>query len=542
MTVANLRTLRPPLLLLALACGLTRDAAAQAAARPTRLLVFITIDQMRADYFTRFGPQLTGGLKRIHDRGAVFTNGFQDHAITETGPGHASTMSGRFPQHTGIVKNSMGVGDPQSPLLTSRDPGASPFRFRGSALIDWMRLADPRSRALSISRKDRGAILPLGRAKQPVFWFATSNAEFTTSTYYADTLPAWIREVNARRVPQRAAGTAWRPLLDPTAYPERDSVALENGGTDFVFPHVLTNDSARIGDEFVATPGMDALTLDAALAGLNALRLGQGPAPDILAISLSGTDYVGHRYGMDSKELHDQILRLDRSLGAFLDSLYRIRDSSGVIIALTGDHGMSPYPEAHFPGNDAMRGRADLAPTLTAFRNTLLERGVDSAAMQFETGLMTFDSGGFARARVNRDSAARALATALRRVPGVLQVDLRPGLEARAAAGNVFARRWMHTIPADLPAAVMVTLRPYYYWASTRYPTHGSPHDYDAHVPIIFYGAPFLRGTYTRFVRVIDMGPTLAAALRVTPTEPLDGRVLREALAAPAAQRSTRRP
>jgi predicted AlkP superfamily pyrophosphatase or phosphodiesterase len=531
MSFRHARALRSLLLLLAAACGSSRESQAQDASRSPRLVVFITVDQMRADYFDRFGPQLTGGLKRIHDGGAVFTEGYQDHAITETAAGHASTMSGRFPQHTGIVKNSMGVSDPQSPLLTSRDWGASPFRFRGSALIDWMRLADPRSRALSISRKDRGAILPLGRAKQPAFWFATSTAEFTTSTYYADTLPAWIREVNARRVPQRAAGTAWRPLLEPSAYPERDSVALENGGSDFVFPHVLPDDSTKIGDEFVATPWMDALTLDAALAGLNALRLGQGPAPDLLAISLSATDYVGHRYGMDSKELHDQILRLDRSLGAFLDSLYRIRDSSSVIIALTADHGMTPYPDIHFPGTDPMRGRSDPGPTLAAFRTTLMQRGVDSSAMQFESGLVTFDSGAFVRAGVNRDSAARALAAALRRVPGVLQVDVRPGLAARAAAGNVYARRWMHTIPADLPAVAMVTLRPYYYWASTRYPTHGSPHDSDAHVPIIFYGAPFARGRYTRFVRVVDMGPTLAAVLHVSPTEPLDGRVLREALA-----------
>ena len=296
MTFERRRTLRTLLLLLAVVCASARAARAQSAPRPPRLLVFITVDQMRADYFTRFGPQLAGGLKRIHDGGAVFTNGFQDHAITETAAGHASTMSGRFPQHTGIVKNSMGVVDPQSPLLTSRDGGASPFRFRGSTLIDWMRLADPRSRALSISRKDRGAILPLGRAKQPVFWFATSNAEFTTSSYYADTLPAWIREVNARRVPQRAAGGTWRPLLPDSAYPERDSVPIENGGHDFVFPHALPNDSATIGDEFIATPRIDMLTLDAALAGLNALRLGEGPAPDLLAISLSATDYVGHRY------------------------------------------------------------------------------------------------------------------------------------------------------------------------------------------------------------------------------------------------------
>lgn len=512
----------------------TRGALAQRApaapARAPRLVVFLTVDQMRPDYFTRFGDQLTGGLKRLYRGGAVFTRAYQDHAITETGPGHASTMSGRFPEHTGIVNNALGVPDPQAPLVTSRDPGASPFRFRGSALIDWMRSADPRSRALSISRKDRGAILPLGRAKQSVFWFATSTAEFTTSTYYSDTLPTWIRAVNARRVPQRAAGTSWTLLLPAGAYPERDSVPVENGGRDFLFPHVLPDDPTAIGDEFVVTPAIDALTLDAALAGLNALDLGRGPAPDILAVSLSATDYIGHRYGMDSRELHDQILRLDRSLGAFLDSLYKLRDSADVIVALTADHGTTPYPELHFPGSDPMRGRADIRPTLAAARRALVTRGVDSTALRFEGGAISLDRAAFAAAGVDRDSTARALAAALRRVRGVAQVDLRADLPRRAAAGNVYARRWLHTLPPDNATAVTVTLRDHYYWAQVHYATHGSPHDSDAHVPLIFYGAPFRAGSYNQFVRVVDIAPTLAAVLAVPPTEPLDGHVLREAL------------
>src|SRR3982751_4891005 len=160
-----------------------RQLPAQAAprsssTRPT-LVVFLTVDQMRPDYLDRWAPQLTGGVARLSKQGAVFPNAFQDHGVTETAPGHSVTLSGRFPRSTGIARNSAGVEDPQSPLLTSRDPGASPFRFRGSVLIDWMRSRDPRSRALSVSRKDRGAILPLGRTKQNAFWYATSLGEFT---------------------------------------------------------------------------------------------------------------------------------------------------------------------------------------------------------------------------------------------------------------------------------------------------------------------------------------------------------------------------
>jgi predicted AlkP superfamily pyrophosphatase or phosphodiesterase len=140
---------------LALACALAAcaaPAAAQTAAPAPRLLVFITVDQMRPDYFTRWPGQLNGGLARLWNGGAVFTNAHQDHAVTETAPGHASTMSGRFPRSTGIVSNEYGVADPQTRLLTMDGPGASPFRFRGSVLADWLRVKDPRSRALSVSR------------------------------------------------------------------------------------------------------------------------------------------------------------------------------------------------------------------------------------------------------------------------------------------------------------------------------------------------------------------------------------------------------
>src|SRR5687767_7347256 len=154
--------------LFALVSGVTRSAGAQTpaspppAARTPQLVVFFTVDQLVPAYFERYSRQLSGGLARLWRNGAFFANGFQDHAITETAPGHAGPLSGRFPRSTGIVTNATGVGDPQAPIVGSRGAGASPYRFRGSALIDWMRVRDARSRALSVSRKDRGAILPLG--------------------------------------------------------------------------------------------------------------------------------------------------------------------------------------------------------------------------------------------------------------------------------------------------------------------------------------------------------------------------------------------
>jgi predicted AlkP superfamily pyrophosphatase or phosphodiesterase len=508
-------------------------ACAQPPAGPQRptLLVFFTIDQGTPVYFTRYGAQLSGGLKRLWDGGAVFTDAHQDHGTTETAPGHASVMSGRFPSHTGIVRNNAGVQDPQTPIIGApKADAASPFRFRGSVLTDWLRAADPRTRALSVSRKDRGAILPLGRAHQTVLWYGY-NGTFTTSSYYADTLPAWVRAFNARGggALKRFAGQTWGLLLAPNAYPEPDSVPVENGGKAFTFPHVFPTDSAAEATELTNYPWMDQLTLDLALDGLQQLKLGDGPQTDVLAISLSATDAVGHRYGMDSREMHDHILRLDRSLGAFLDSLYKLRDSTRVIVALTADHGMSPYPELHFQGTDPNRGRANVAPALERAFQGLADRGVPRDAVDFESGVVLLDRPALARARVNADSVVRSLVADLSKVPGVMRVYRREELAALAGTDK-YARRWLHMTPDDLPSVAYVTLQPYYYYQQTTYATHGSPHDYDTRVSLIFYGAPFKPGKYAAFARTVDIAPTLAAVLGVSPTEPIDGVVLRSAI------------
>jgi predicted AlkP superfamily pyrophosphatase or phosphodiesterase len=505
-------------------------SAPPAAAAP-QLLVFITVDQMRPDYFSRFEPQLTGGLARLYRGGAFYTNAFHDHAITETAPGHSVTMSGRFPRSTGILENSRGVEDPKSPVIGGGGPGASPFRFRGTALIDWLKQKDARSRALSVSRKDRGAILPLGRAKESVFWYTTTG-NFSTSTYYADTLPTWVQRFNARRSPAQYAGKPWTLLLEESQYTEADSVPQENAGRGGVtFPHVAPDDPARTAAVLAAFPWMDDLTLQFALEGLQAMRLGTGPQTDVLAISLSTTDAIGHAYGPDSRELHDQILRLDRYLGAFFDSLYKVRDSSRVIVALTSDHGVAPYigVKSRDPNASATYDRAAL-DTAWAIEARVAAALRDSTRFIWDTPFLLVDRAGLSAKRLSPDSVIAAFIAAERKVPGVLRVDLVRDLARADTTQDVIARRWLHTFPPGLPVEVVVTLRPYDYWAPGGNATHGSPHDYDAHVPVLFYGAPFKPGKYDEFARVVDMAPTLAAMLNTTPMEKLDGHVLRSSL------------
>ncbi|MEP6619231.1 MAG: alkaline phosphatase family protein [bacterium] len=501
--------------------------------RPT-LVVFLTVDQMRPDYLDRWAGQLNGGLGRLSRKGAVFTNAFQDHGVTETAPGHSVTMSGRFPRSTGILRNTAGVEDAQSPLLTSRDLPASPYRFRGSVLFDWIRTRDARSRGLSVSRKDRGAILPMGRAKQNVFWYATSNGEFTTSRYYADTLPDWIKGVNARHIPQKHAGDTWGLLLPANEYAEPDSEPVENSGKDFVFPHRLPTNTDSANADLPTTPWMDQLTLDVALEGLQALQLGKGPQTDLLAISLSATDYIGHRYGPDSREQHDNILRLDRALGAFIDSLYKIRDSSTIIFALTADHGVTSFPELIAKRtNKPVPPRYDFAPAVAGLRSVLSVNHVDANAVMLDGGLVYVDRESFSRAKIDPEPILRRFLDVVRTTPGVARVDRVRDLAQRDTANDVVSRRWVHMIPTDSPVEFVITPRQGAYAAGAKVAEHGLPYDDDAHVPVIFYGPWIKAARYGERALVVDIAPTLASIIGVPPTERVDGHVLTQAIAAP---------
>ncbi|MFI5246881.1 MAG: alkaline phosphatase family protein, partial [Gemmatimonadales bacterium] len=382
--------------------------------------------------------------------------------------------------------------------------------------------------------KDRGAILPVGRSKGDVYWWTLSNATFSTSRYYADTLPSWVRRFNARELAQHYAGQAWTLLLPDSAYPEPDSVPAENHGANFMFPHVVPSDSIAAALSIAAFPFMDEITLQFALAGLKELGLGgTSSRTDVLAISLSTTDAIGHAYGPDSREMHDQILRLDRSLGAFLDSLFKMRDRGRVVVALTGDHGMTPLPAIKstiYPNHDARV--VSLVPQWRSFLARLAAAGVDSTAVSLQDAAVVVleRPEAFARVHVNADSAIESFATDARNVAGVLRADLMTSLATDDTTHDVIARRWLHMFAPNSAARLMITLTPYSYWAPASYPTHGSPHDSDAHVPIVFYGDGVTPGKYAGFVRVVDMAPTLAELAGVKPLEKLDGHVLRRVI------------
>ena len=498
-----------------------------------KLVVFITVDQLLPEYYDRWKQQMTGGLALLYREGAVFQNGYQDHAVTETAPGHASTMSGRFPVHTGIASNSAGVADPATTLTGTIGSGASPHRFRGTTLTDWMLARDPSTRALSVSRKDRGAILPIGKSRAQVLWYSPArtgagNGDFVTSSYYAAELPPWVRAFNARRLPHSYAGKTWDLLLPASAYSEVDSVAVENLGRDIVFPHIAPTDSAAAAYLAPNYPWIDEITLELALEGVSRMELGAGNRTDMLAVSLSGMDGIGHAFGPDSREVHDHALRLDRMLGTFLDSLFKLRGRGNVIVALTADHGVAPFIDVSGKQRNPQATRVTVAPALARARQMIRDAGGDTTGISFGGGVLDLDRSKLAN--VNVDAVVAAFADSVKRIPGVLRADRPSELARQDTVRDHIARRWLHMFANDEEAGLVVTLTPYSYWGAGTYATHGTPHDYDARVPVIFFGAPFRTGMHPQTVRVVDMAPTLARALGVTPLERLDGVPLRAAL------------
>ena len=486
------------------------------------LVVLVAIDQFLPEYLDRWADQWTGGFARLRSEGLVYPEGRQDHAITATAPGHSTMLSGRVPASTGIASNSLDTRAVDWPLLWGTGPGASPEAFRGTALYDWLLARDSTAKVFSVSTKDRSAILPVGRARGSVFWWAGRG--FSTSTWYASELPAWVKGFNARPGIRALAGRTWNLLLPASSYAEPDSQPWERAGREVTFPHRIPADTAGFRSQVHHFPWADSLTLSLALEGVRETRLGQGRGTDLLSVGLSATDYVGHDFGPDSREVHDHLLRLDRWLGVFLDSL-RTLAPGDVVVAVTSDHGVQPYPERERslgrPG-----GRLATRAWLVRQRDSLVARWGTDFGLRFDTGLLLADLSALRARGVDVDAFTDRMAAAMRGMEGVAAAWT-PRTLAAAQVTDSAAGYWRRTLPPTLEWAVALQARPGWVWfESPNDADHGTSSLADRRVPVIFWGAGVTPARCTAVVRTVDIGPTLAQAVDVSPTEPVDGRAL----------------
>ncbi|HSJ06109.1 MAG TPA: alkaline phosphatase family protein [Longimicrobiales bacterium] len=500
-------------------------AAPAVSSDPPALIVLIAVDQFRGDYAERFAPNLTGGLARFREEGTFYANGRQDHALTATAPGHATMLSGRTPARMNILTNDHGVPDPGYPLIAgAAGAGASPARFQGTALYDWMLAADPSTRALSISRKDRGAILPVGRSRADVYWWA--DERYTTSTYYRDTLPSWVSEWNASLRPEQWAGREWTLLLPESAYPEPDEMPHEGvgAGRGNVFPHRME----RFADvaEF---PWSDSLSLDLALAGVRNLGLGTRGGTDLLVLSLSSLDAIGHDFGPDSREVHDLVLRVDRWLDWFMRELEDALAADQIVYVLTSDHGIATMPAYLLAHGTPDAGRIELRNAMRPVLAPLQQQFASSFALELQSGVVLADTAAMAGHGIDVPAVGDSLARRLAGLPGVARV-FTPHSLAAAPDDDEAARLWRRSIP---PAHAWLALaEPAEGWVFTasQKAEHGTPLVTNRHVPVAFLGAGIPAVQPDRVVRTVDIAPTLAAILGITPAEVLDGVVLQEVI------------
>jgi len=442
----------------------------------------------------RFASEYHGGLQELRQKGAVFLDAWHRHVPTETAPGHAAILTGRPPSVTGIVGNTWWNRATGRLMASIDDPrqGPSPRNLEAPTLGDFLKAASPRSRVVSLSFKDRAAILLGGQKADAAIWFDPKTRQFVTSPFYG-ALPPWTKNVNERL---KARG---RSLLDL----------------------VKTNDME-------ASPEADEWLWQLTKDAIESLNLGNGKACDLLAVSFSATDYIGHRYGPESLQMHEQMLHLDRLLALLIKEIEaRVKPGEWDLI-LTSDHGVMPPPEQpggryiharRFPRSALQQAIEKALQTLHPAIGSRWVLSLDPPNLYLNRGLadqLGLDWQGFLR------EAAAAL-SGLREVAHIY----RPGQpDPRDPYSGVYQRSVFPSRSGDL----LVRMSPGVLVSDWNFTSHGTPYDYDAKVPLVFLGSDFVAGQFRTNVNVTDAAPTLAYVLRLPLTPSHGDRILKEML------------
>jgi predicted AlkP superfamily pyrophosphatase or phosphodiesterase len=544
--------LRPNIFALAstLILAVTLAAAPPHIARHPRLVVVISVDQLSESLAKRYESTWPGGLGRLLREGAWFEDAYHDHAFTETGPGHSVLMSGRTPGHTGIIENgwfdresghtTYCVADTNVKLLEQKGTGASNRLFLGDTLGDWLQAQVAGSRAFSISGKDRAAILMAGRRPTAVFWFGGPQG-FTTSTTYAAALPGWMKTFDAD-FKQRIHNDdwTWTPLRNYVGESRQQTLIAQDGARipNGVFPRLVHTVGMPLdesfSERFKASPFLDQVTLEAAEALVSGEHLGHGSGVDLLTLSLSATDYVGHAFGSGSMEMQDNLQRLDRRLGSFLDKLRR--EVPELWVVLTADHGGLDVPEGlqavGFPAGrlDGRAWVADLNKRLMA----KLQIEKSPIHRESEANQLYLDYKVLEAAKLDPIQVAQTITEILKASPEVqfsaTREDLLKAMDPSVSdpLTTSFLTRLRNSFHPQRSGDVLVVFKPMVITRKAEayhMTVHGSPYDYDRRVPLVFWG-PW-KGEHRRDpVRIIDLAPTLARELGLASSPDVDGKPL----------------
>jgi predicted AlkP superfamily pyrophosphatase or phosphodiesterase len=496
------------------------------APKKPKLIVAVVVDQFRYDYLLRFRADYTSGLKKILEQGAVFDDAHHIHYPTVTAVGHSTFLSGATPSMSGIVGNEWyerglkksvtSVSDDDTKLVGGV-PGAigsSPRRLLVSTLGDEIKIQGHPSKVIGISIKDRGAILPVGHMADAAYWFDADSSRWTTSSYFMESLPEWVKEANASRPNARTLGAVWAPVdAKPGDKPFCTMVAGEAG--------------VRNCGALEATPWGNEIIEELAESAVTAEKMGHHEGTDLLAVSFSSNDYVGHAVGPDAPEVRDMSIRTDRLLGKLLDSIDKEAGLDNVMFVLTADHGVAPVPEVNQARN--MPGGRIKAPAIGDAIQQALETkfGGGRWVIYNSAGVVYFDPALIRQYRANPADVQRAAAEAVRAMPHIFRVYTADELRNAHGTGDPVTAALTYGYYGARSGDIFIVAEPYYLDGDTG-TTHGTPFGYDTHVPVIFMGPGIRPGHYYEKIAVNDIAPTLAAIAGVETPSGSIGRVLLE--------------
>jgi predicted AlkP superfamily pyrophosphatase or phosphodiesterase len=549
------------LLLACLISAHTTFANAREPDNDIRLVLQLTVDGLRADLLSRYSDRFDeGGFLLLKQHGTVFANAHYQHANTETIVGHATLATGAQPSVHGMTGNvwldaetgelAYNIEDADFPLLPSRelvitgeqvDPsqklarsqGRSPRSLLAETFTDKLKTYTAgKAKIFAVSGKDRGAVALAGKAGK-AFWMSTNSGDFITSAYYYEDYPEWARQWNTQRKAEALAGTQWSLLNNSDTYllAHQDDRPYETDlrGYGRVFPHQFGDvDDKLLYTQVISSPKGDQLTADFASQLLVSEQLGQDRVPDYLSVSFSGVDAVNHFFGPSSLENEDMLLQLDATLAKLLEFVDARVGLDHTLIVLSADHGMAELPEYKAEqGFDAGRLTPDviLAAAAGFSKKTY---GIENLVKFYYRPFLYLDVKAISDAKLNKDQVASALAEALTRENGIYLAITPPDLEK--LPDSQLLQQIRNNIHPVRSGDIYIVQDPYWF-NFDKGPVagmHGSPWNYDTHVPVIFAGAGMPSKMVFRAIQPADVAPTLAALLGMSSPASAQGKVLPE--------------
>jgi len=514
---------------------------------PPALVVVVSVDQMRADYLSRFAHRFEGGLARLTAEGVNYREARHDHAFTATAAGHATLVTGVHPSRHGVVANEWwdrdaeqrvyAVADSLSPILGAPElAGRSPRPMVTTAVGDWLKDESPDSRVVSIAMKDRVAITMGGHKADGVYWYDYDSGRFITSTYYAKEYPDWVTAFNDSGLVDTLMTRVWERARPEATYTASgpDSFPAEADGEHVSFPHITGEQGSRPYAELPYTPFGDELTFAFVREAFEQYELGQDETSDLLFIGASSADFVGHRYGPFSQEVEDYYIRLDQVLGDFFGFLDERVGRGRYTVVLSSDHGVAAIPEYR-----QAQGQPAVRIEISHFRDELLNglrTGVEELEVYANPRPQLFYPLGLAIqyegdvvSGAQRLGMERYLAEALIKSPVIEDVFMYDELRRGSLDENrLFAQAHLNSFFPTRAADVVMRYVEHSVFSSAEPANHNSPYSYDQHVPLIFWPSSADSQTVDRAVRTVDVAPTIAAIIGIVPAEKLDGVILTE--------------